>query len=80
MRYEWFEEVSSISSNDIREQHERARPFAADDEQDHSYFFPSSGPLSSMSTLAKCLSVLRAERFLITNWRVVDFLDNFSSF
>ena len=25
MMYEWFEEVSSISSNDVREQHERAR-------------------------------------------------------
>ena len=61
MRYEWFEEVSSISSNDIREQHERARPFAADDEEEeHSYFLPSSGPLSSTSTLAKCLDLRRS--------------------
>ena len=31
MRYEWFEEVCSIRSNDIREQHGRARPIAADE-------------------------------------------------
>ena len=84
MRYEWFEEVCSIRSDDIREQHERARRTAADDDGSlglFSKFWAAVLDVYARQMPRSAAFVFKRERLRTTTCRVVDFvLDYFASF